>query len=150
MARKVAGLGRGGAGRGQGRKPILNDLRMVWIGCLYERLATAAKRDQRRVLRSEEIDDLHARINEIPLADRAKYLASRDFKQHQESMKAAIAALRPLFRGFKEEGPWRPRLIAHVNGIVLEKYGVFISPRTIARAATAYKKWKARHSKRDN
>ena len=137
---KVAGNPtRGGAGRGQGRRDLLTDAQKRHVGELYEeRAARERLREELPLLPNIEEDEERERLEwlaALPVERRAECYSDEEFMD----VKRARDDFYKGHSAFRLPGRWEPQLVAELQLMIREEYGVDVSPRTIQRIAQRYR-----------
>jgi hypothetical protein len=139
-SKKAAGKStRGGAGRGQGRHHLLTDEQKRYVGELYEeRAAHERLREELPLLPNIEDDEELERLEwlaGLPVERRATCYSDKEFMD----VKRARDEFYKGESAFRLPGRWEPRLVAELQVMIREEYGVDVSTRTIQRIAQRYR-----------
>ena len=139
-SKKAAGKStRGGAGRGQGRHHLLTDEQKRYVGSLYEEQAALERlRERLPLLPDVEDDEERERLEwlaNLSVERRAKCYSDQEFLEVKRTRDE-------FYKGksmFRLPGRWEPRLLAELQAIVREEFGIDVSTRTIQRIAQRYR-----------
>jgi len=165
-------MGRGGAGRNQGRNPTLSDEDQIWIGATCEKLRDGhvektTNRAAKKKSAPHELEMLLDDMNRVPIKDRAMFVQlaieieihgidavtdSRDIPEHIVDAAEALVnrriALRKIDQITLSKRPYRFRseVKKRVSELATMRFGKPISERYVVRCWNEY----ARNFKRSD